>query len=93
VIIFDSSENLCIYYFEKQILDMLSPTRSSTQTILKAVVTTASAMLQESPSTSVEQKEESNDGDDTEPVKKKFKDDTETEVNIEICFAFYIDMV
>jgi hypothetical protein len=56
---------------------MLSPTRSSTQTILKAVVTTASTMLQESASASVEQKEESN----------------EAEVNIEICFAFYIDMI
>jgi hypothetical protein len=72
---------------------MLSPTRSSTQTILKAVVTTASTMLQESASASVEQKEESNDADDTEPVKKKFKDDNEAEVNIEICFAFYIDMI
>jgi len=81
------------YYFEKEILDMLSPTRSSTQTILKAVVTTASTMLQESASASVEQKEESNDADDTEPVKKKFKDDNETEVNIEICLAFYIDMI
>jgi len=80
-------------YFEKQILDMLSPTRSSTQTIIKAVVTTASTMLQESASASVEQKEESNDADDTEPVKKKFKDDNETEVNIEICLAFYIDVI
>jgi hypothetical protein len=63
---------------------MLSPTRSSAQTVLKAVVTTASTILQESASTSVEQKEESNDADDNEPVKKKFKDDTETDVNIEI---------
>jgi hypothetical protein len=63
---------------------MLSPTRSSAQAILKAVVTTASAVLQES--TSFEQKEESNDSEDNEPVKKKFKDDAETEVNIEIFF-------
>ena len=62
---------------------MLSPTRSSAQTILKAVVTTASTIIQESASTSVEEKEESNDTDDTnEPVKKKFKDDTETEVSV-----------
>jgi hypothetical protein len=65
---------------------MLSPTRSSAQTILKAVVTTASTVFQESASTSVEQKEESNDTDDNEPSKKKFKDDTETEVNIEELF-------
>jgi hypothetical protein len=63
---------------------MLSPTRSSAQTVLKAVVTTASAILQENASTSGEQKEESNDADDNEPVKKKFKDDSETEVNTEI---------
>ncbi len=59
---------------------MLSPTRSSAQAILKAVVTTTSAVLQESTSTSVEQKEESNDTDDNEPEKKKFKNDNETEV-------------
>ena len=46
-------------------------------------MTTASTILQENASTSVEEKEESNDADDNEPVKKKFKDDTETEVNIE----------
>jgi hypothetical protein len=68
---------------------MLSPTRSAAQTVLKAVVTTATTVLQES--TSVEQKEESNDADDTEPLKKKFKDDTEVEVRIErkFCESFF----
>ncbi|CAF4601885.1 unnamed protein product [Rotaria sp. Silwood1] len=59
---------------------MLSPSRSPTHTILKAVVATASTVIQESTSTIVEQKEESNDADDNEPLKKKFKDDTEVEV-------------
>lgn len=60
---------------------MLSPSRSPTQSLLKAVVTTATSVLQESTSASVEQKEDSNDNDDIEPSKKKFKDDKETEVN------------
>ncbi|CAF1494441.1 unnamed protein product [Adineta ricciae] len=59
---------------------MLSPSRSSAQAILKTVVTTASTIIQENASTSVEHKEESNDTDDSEPLKKKFKDDSETEV-------------
>ena len=59
---------------------MLSPSRSSAQAILKTVVTTASTVIQENASTSVEHKEESNDADDSEPLKKKFKDDSETEV-------------
>lgn len=63
-------------------LDMLSPTRSSAQTILKSVVATASTVLQESASTSAEHKEESNELDESEPLKKKFKDDTETEVSL-----------
>ncbi len=62
---------------------MLSPTRSSAQSILKAVVTTASTVIQESASTSVEQKEDSSDVDDNEPARKKLKDDTETEVRNE----------
>jgi hypothetical protein len=66
---------------------MLSPTRSSAQSILKAVVTTASTVIQESASTSVEQKEDSSDVDDNEPARKKLKDDTETEVrNEERCY-------
>ena len=69
---------------------MLSPTRSASQTVLKAVVTTATAVFQESASTSVEQKEESNDGDDNEPLKKKFKDDSETDVRIEINFRKFV---
>ena len=64
---------------------MLSPTRSAAQAVLKAVVTTASTVAQESTgasaSASIEEKEESNDVDDEEPAKKKFKDDSETEVN------------
>ncbi|CAF3672314.1 unnamed protein product [Rotaria sordida] len=63
---------------------MLSPTRSSAQTILKAVVTTASTVIQESTRTITEQKEESNDADDSEPSKKKFKDDTEVEVETSV---------
>ncbi|UJR30942.1 hypothetical protein I4U23_018454 [Adineta vaga] len=63
---------------------MLSPTRSSAQAILKTVVTTASTILQESASTSVEQKEDSNDADDNEPLKKKFKDDSDIEVDSSI---------
>ena len=67
------------------ILDMLSPSRSSAQAVLKAVVTTASTIAQESTgasaSASIEEKDESNDVDDDEPAKKKFKDDSETEVN------------
>jgi len=78
--LFSNKKNILFLFFEKQIPDMLSPTRSSAQTILKAVVTTASTILQESTSTSVEQKEESNDTDDNEPEKKKFKNDNETDV-------------
>ncbi|CAF2630743.1 unnamed protein product [Rotaria sp. Silwood2] len=63
---------------------MLSPSRSPAQTILKAVVTTASTVIQESTSVIVEQKEESNDADDNEPLKKKFKDDTDVEVETSI---------
>ncbi|CAF5119440.1 unnamed protein product [Rotaria sp. Silwood1] len=63
---------------------MLSPSRSPTHTILKAVVATASTVIQESTSTIVEQKEESNDADDNEPLKKKFKDDTEVEVETSV---------
>ncbi|CAF1009472.1 unnamed protein product [Rotaria sordida] len=63
---------------------MLSPTRSSAQTILKAVVTTASTVIQESTRTITEQKEESIDADDSEPSKKKFKDDTEVEVETSV---------
>ena len=62
------------------ILDMLSPTRSAAQAVLKNIVATTAAALQETASASMEQKEDSNDGDDDEPVKKKFKDDTATEV-------------
>ncbi|CAF3467437.1 unnamed protein product [Rotaria socialis] len=60
---------------------MLSPTRSSAEAILKTVVTTVSTILQESTSAIAERKEESNDADDSEPSKKKFKDDTEVETS------------
>ncbi|CAF4558887.1 unnamed protein product, partial [Rotaria socialis] len=65
----------------KKRLDMLSPTRSSAEAILKTVVTTVSTILQESTSAIAERKEESNDADDSEPSKKKFKDDTEVETS------------
>ena len=67
---------------DNAVLDMLSPTRSTSQALLKNVVTTVASALQDSASasTSIEHKEESNDADDQEPSKKKFKDDTESEV-------------
>ena len=62
---------------------MLSPTRSSTQTIIKAVVTTTSGVLQEGASTSVEHQEAPHEIDDVEPLQKKFKADNEIEVTID----------
>ena len=67
---------------DNAVLDMLSPTRSSAQALLKNIVTTVAANLQDSASTSIEHHEESNDADDQEPSKKKFKDDPESEVRI-----------
>lgn len=67
---------------DNAVLDMLSPTRSSSQALLKNVVTTVAGALRDSASasTSIEHEEESNDADDQEPSKKKFKDDAESEV-------------
>lgn len=66
--------------FTSNLLDMLSPTRSAAQAVLKNIVATTAAALQETASTTMEQKEDSNDADNDEPMKKKFKDNTETEV-------------
>lgn len=67
-------------FLHQIVLDMLSPTRLATQAVLKNIVATTAAALQETTSTTMEQKEDSNDADNDEPMKKKFKDDTETEV-------------
>lgn len=62
---------------------MLSPTRTSTQTILKAAASTAASAMSES--TTVEQRTEPVDDDtnDQEPLKKKFKDDVGDEITTE----------
>lgn len=59
---------------------MLSPTRAAAEAVLKNIVATTAAALHENASATMEPKEDSNDGEDDEPAKKKFKDDTQTEV-------------
>ena len=63
---------------------MLRSGRTSTQTILKAAVTTSSTVFEESVSNSVEQIEMSNESDSSEPLAKKFKNDNQEQVNMEM---------